>query len=401
MRQSVDVWGRGPGAKRPGLPPQRSGSAPRRASRRAQRVCLSPITSAGSPRPLETTGTHGEGGRWQPAPHSTTATPDPASLATRAVPGVRAGAEPSGTGRGATTGTLNLTAPPRIGLPGTPQKLSARREKLPAAGPRRPPYLEVAPHVLGHGVIVDVEREGELGVGLQRRRRHQHHAAGVHLPSGCGTAGRFGTAVGGGTRGWERWWCGTRSPAAASSSPISSAGISRWVTSTTSLRVSSCRHSTGMGHLPCWFLPQRPREPRPGAQGWAGQHSDTGCTCIIRVLPPGLHIFTCFILSFSASARLRASSFLCKQSSHAESHWGETLRHHGTLGCHCLLSNISRVFTPKRHCPHQMGHGGGGRVARGGAHSLRISLCPLRTDHAAEWQKVPWTPWDVTDPTSP
>lgn len=83
------------------------------------------------------------------------------------------------------------------GVPVTPQKLSAhRKKKLPAAGPRRPPYLEVAPHVLGHGVVVDVEREGELGIGLQRRRRHQHHAAGIHLPGGCGTAGSYGTAAG-------------------------------------------------------------------------------------------------------------------------------------------------------------------------------------------------------------
>lgn len=61
-----------------------------------------------------------------------------------------------------------------------------------------------------------------------------------------------------------------------------------------------------------------PAPARTGAQGWG--HSSTGCTCITPVLPPVPHIFTCFILSFSSSARRRASSFLCKQSSQAESH---------------------------------------------------------------------------------
>lgn len=214
------------------------------------------------------------------------------------------------------------------GVPGTPQKLSARREKLPAAGPRRPPYLEVAPHVLGHGVVVDVEREGELGVGLQRRRRHQHHAAGVHLPSGCGTAGSYGTAVGRGARGWGRWRCGTPSPAAASSSPISSAGISRWVTSTTSLRVSSCRRSAGMCPP---AVPQHPRVPRPGARGWAGRRAH-GLRMHRACAPASLPA------SSSPSPPRPAGEHPPSSASRAAvlspSGGRETLRHRGTLGCH-------------------------------------------------------------------
>lgn len=124
------------------------------------------------------------------------------------IPGAEAGPEPGGMVREATGQTRcgdpepNRSATTRA--PRTPRKPAAHRGRLPAAGPRRPPYLEMAPHVLGHGVVIDVEREGELRVGLQCRRWHQDHTAGVHLPGGYGTAGSYGIATGIGTRGWER-----------------------------------------------------------------------------------------------------------------------------------------------------------------------------------------------------
>lgn len=192
-----------------------------------------------------------------------------------------------------------------LGDPKPNSRTTSRAKRTPAsplpagAGGRCHPYLEVAPHILGHGVIIDVEGQGELGVGLQRRRRHQDHAAGIHFTGSCSTQPAApAPAARDGDEGGAGWGlCLTHSPAAASSSPISSAGISRCVTSTTSLLVSSCReHRDGAPLLHCSSSSPIPQ----GAVAWQWARAQKH------------HSITCFILSFSSSARRRASSFLCK-----------------------------------------------------------------------------------------
>lgn len=103
-----------PGAKRPGVPPQCFRIYPASGVQQGS-AGLSPAASAGFPRLLETTGTRGEGGRRQPAPCGTAATPGLTPLMPRGVPGAEAGAEPGGRVRGAAAGTVDLTMQPRAG----------------------------------------------------------------------------------------------------------------------------------------------------------------------------------------------------------------------------------------------------------------------------------------------
>lgn len=378
---------------------------------------LSPITSAGSPRPLETTGTHAEGRRRQPAPRSTAAAPDPAPLTPRGIPGAEAGAEPGGMVRGAAGQSRRGDPEPNrsamTGAPRTPRKPAARRGRLPATGPRRPPYLEVAPHVLGHGVVIDVEREGELGVGLQHWWWHQDHAAGVHLPGGYGTVGSYGMATGMGTRGWEwcRWWCGTRSPAAASSSPISSAGISRWVTSTTSLLVSSCQRSTGMHPLATLLPAPAPMASSMGTgEHMAGMRAQQHGLHRLHscVLPSVLHTRTPLPASSSPSPPLPAGGHPPFSASRAAAlspcqHGGVPRGSRTPLGCHHPPS-ITRL-SPQRGTAHmprdiekvvEMGSGGGS--GPGGA-AVPSPAPPLSMQQGGSGCLGP--PWAVPAPTSP
>lgn len=385
-----------PGAKRPGLPPQRFRIHPAPGIQEGS-VGLSPITSARSPRPLETTGTHAEGRRWQPAPRSTAAAPDPAPLTPRGIPGAEAGAEPGGMVRGAARQSCRGDPEPNrsatTGAPRTPRKPAARRGRLPATGLRRPPYLEVAPHVLGHWVIIDVEWEGELGVRLQHRWWHQDHAAGIHLPGGYGTVGSYGMGTGMGTRGWEwcRWWRGTRSPAAASSSPISSAGISRWVTSTTSLLVSSCRRSTGMHPLATLL-------PAPAPMGALASSMGTGEHMAgMRAQQHALHrLHSCMLpsaprtrsplpVSSSPSPPPPAGGHPPFSASRAAAlspcQHGGVPRGSGTpLGCHHPPS-ITRLSPQRGTAYMPQGMEEVVEMGYGGAQDLGVPLCPLQTHH--------------------
>lgn len=186
----------------------------------------------------------------------------------------------------------------------------------------------MAPHVLGHGVVVDVEREGELGVGLQRRGRHQDHAAGVHLPGGYGTAGSSGTLhpIDGDRGGSEGSPAGPThpprppaapsalrgSPGASRPPPPSSSAPARGTGMAPACRAAPHPGATAMGKLVAWMRARQhcTRTAHTHTRSW--QH----CAHPRPV--------TCFILSFSSSARRRASSFLCKQGHGAER---DTQRH--------------------------------------------------------------------------
>lgn len=139
-----------PAAKRPGVPPQCFQIRPASGVQEGS-AGLSPITSAGSPRLLETTGTHGEGRRPWLAPHSTGAIPELAPVGPRGTPGAEARADPSGAVRGAARQSCRgdpepkplshdqgAEDSPKAGCPpGQAPRRRATAPTLPGSGPAR------------------------------------------------------------------------------------------------------------------------------------------------------------------------------------------------------------------------------------------------------------------------